>query len=160
MTSRSKPVLACLLLACLQLALTGCFFGKGDKELQSGADQLYEYGMRSLNNGNYSNAIQYLEALEARYPFSNKAKQAQLDLLYAYYRNGDRDQVIDASVQFERENLSRVTQEVSSLAQEVDGFRERIEALEAIATSDPPAGTYQSTETSPEPERRELRQRA
>lgn len=104
MTPSSKPVLASLLLACLSLSLGGCFFGKGDKELQSGADQLYEYGMRSLNNGNYSNAIQYFEALEARYPFSNKAKQAQLDLLYAYYRNGDRDQVIDASVQFEREN--------------------------------------------------------
>ena len=93
-----------LLVAGLALSLGGCFFGKDDKDLKSGADQLYEYGTRSMNNGNYANAIQYFEALEARYPFSNNAKQAQLDLLYTYYRNGDRDQVIDASIQFEREN--------------------------------------------------------
>jgi outer membrane protein assembly factor BamD len=91
-----------LLLACALLA--GCFGGKNDRDLRSGVDELYKYGTRSMNNGNYSNAIQYFEALEARYPFSNKAKQAQLDLLYCYYRNGDRAQAIDAATQFEREN--------------------------------------------------------
>ncbi|UCG73096.1 MAG: outer membrane protein assembly factor BamD [Chromatiales bacterium] len=104
MDSPSTTLSARILVAGLALALGGCFFGKGDEDLKSGADQLYEYGTRSMNNGNYANAVQYFEALEARYPFSNKAKQAQLDLLYTYYRNGDRDQVIDASIQFEREN--------------------------------------------------------
>jgi outer membrane protein assembly factor BamD len=100
----STNLCARLLLLCLALNLGGCFLGKDDSEMQSGADQLYEHGTRSMNNGNYANALQYFEALEARYPFSNKAKQAQLDLLYTDYRNGDRDQVIDASIQFEREN--------------------------------------------------------
>ena len=103
MTAHLAAIRAPLFLVALSLTLGGCFFGKDD-DLRSGADQLYDLGTRSMNNGNYSNAIQYFEALEARYPFSNKAKQAQLDLLYTYYRNGDRDQVIDASVQFEREN--------------------------------------------------------
>lgn len=91
--------------AALCLMLGGCFlFGDKNDELRSGVDELYKYGTRSLNNGNYRNAIKYLEALEARYPFSNKAKQAQLDLIYAYYRNGEREQAIDAAIQFEREN--------------------------------------------------------
>jgi outer membrane protein assembly factor BamD len=94
--------IAALLVACV--ALAGCFGNKNERELRSGSDELYKYGTRSMNNGNFGNAIQYFEALEARYPFSNKAKQAQLDLLYCYYRNGDREQAIDASIQFEREN--------------------------------------------------------
>lgn len=104
MKPASARACARLLLLCLALSLGGCFLRKDDSDLQSGADQLYERGTKSMNSGNFSNAIQYFEALEARYPFSNKAKQAQLDLLYTYYRNNDRDQVIDASIQFEREN--------------------------------------------------------
>ena len=48
-------------------------------------------------SGNYRNAIQYYEALEARFPFSNEAKQAQLDLIYCYYKNGEIESAIDAS---------------------------------------------------------------
>jgi outer membrane protein assembly factor BamD len=101
-TYKAPRAAAVLLLACL--ALAGCFGNKNERELRSGADELYKYGTRSMKNANFSNAIRYFEALEARYPFSNKAKQAQLDLLYCYYRNGDREQTIDASIQFEREN--------------------------------------------------------
>jgi outer membrane protein assembly factor BamD len=42
--------------------------------------------------------------LEARYPFSEQAKQGQLDLIYAYYKNRSADAAIDQSDQFIREN--------------------------------------------------------
>jgi outer membrane protein assembly factor BamD len=70
----------------------------------SGADVLYERGSNSMASGNYRNAIRYFEALEARFPFAATAKQSQLDLIYAYYRNGSEEQCIDAAIQFEREN--------------------------------------------------------
>lgn len=57
-----------------------------------------------MSSGNFSNAIGYYEGLEARYPFSNQAKQAQLNLIFCYYRNGDRELAVDAATQFEREN--------------------------------------------------------
>ena len=57
-----------------------------------------------MNGGNYRNAIAYFEGLEARYPFSNQAKQAQLNLIYAYYKNGEPEAAVDAAIQFEREN--------------------------------------------------------
>jgi outer membrane protein assembly factor BamD len=98
-----QSLLHLAVLGLLCIGLTACS-GKNERETRSGVDELYKYGTRSLNNGNYSNSIQYLEALEARYPFSNKAKQAQLDLIYAYYRNGDDAQAIDSAIQFEREN--------------------------------------------------------
>jgi outer membrane protein assembly factor BamD len=87
----------------LTVTLTACWGRKG-REIVSGADQLFERAQKSLNSGNYSNAITYYESLEARYPFSNQAKQAQLDLIYAYYMNAEPEATIDAAEQFEREN--------------------------------------------------------
>lgn len=72
--------------------------------MQSGAEELFSRGTKSMESGNYRNAIGYYEGLEARYPFSNQAKQAQLNLIYCYYKNGDPESTIDATTQFEREN--------------------------------------------------------
>jgi outer membrane protein assembly factor BamD len=86
----------------LTALLSGC--GNKNRDAFSGADELFERGTKSMNGGNHANAIGYYEALEARYPFSNQAKQAQLNLVFCYYKNGEPDAAIDAAVQFEREN--------------------------------------------------------
>ena len=137
--AKSKPRAAvtgrpgCLLLLGLSLALAGCFGGgQNERETRSGVDELYKYGMRSLDNGNYSNSIQYLEALEARYPFSNKAKQAQLDLIYAYYRNGDFAQVIDSAIQFERENPTHPRVDYALYMQGLAQFTSQHNALHKV----------------------------
>jgi outer membrane protein assembly factor BamD len=78
--------------------------GRDTRELQSDADQLYEKAHQAMERGNYKNAIAYYEALAARFPFSNQAKQAQLDLIYTYYKNHEIESTIDAANQFEREN--------------------------------------------------------
>ncbi len=96
--------LATVLLLAAVLALGGCFGGKDSRDLRSGVDELYLRGTKAMNSGNFQNAITYFEALTARYPFSNQAKQAQLDLIYCYYRNGNNELAIDAATQFEREN--------------------------------------------------------
>lgn len=83
--------------------LSGC--GKAEvKDTKSGADQLYQKAQTALVSHNFKNAIAYDEALTARFPFSNQTKQAQLDLIYAYYMNGESESAIDAATQFEREN--------------------------------------------------------
>jgi len=96
-----------LVVACL-LALLAVGCGKGSRDIQSGADELFSRGTKSMNSGNFRNAIGYYEGLEARYPFSNQAKQAQLNLIYCYYKNGNPDATIDAATQFERENPTHV----------------------------------------------------
>jgi len=100
-TARATALLSVVFLA-LMLGSGGC--SKNKRDLQSGADELYERATKSMNSGNYRNAISYFEALEARYPFSNQSKQAQLDLIYCYYKNGEPESAIDAATQFEREN--------------------------------------------------------
>ena len=93
-----------ILITCSAL-LSGCFFfGKDEEEPISGAQQLYDRARHSLDGGDYNNAIRYYEALEARFPFSNQARQGQIDLIYTYYRNKEPESVIDAAQQFQREN--------------------------------------------------------
>jgi len=86
------------------LLLLGACSNKTERDTKSGATVLYERAHKSMMTGDFNNAISTYESLEARYPFSNQAKQGQLDLIYAYYASGQMESVIDAATQFEREN--------------------------------------------------------
>jgi outer membrane protein assembly factor BamD len=58
-----------------------------DENLGEGA--LYQQAQSDLDNKSYTNAISKLKALESRYPFGRYAEQAQLELIYANYKNGE-----------------------------------------------------------------------
>jgi len=88
--------------AVLLTALAGC--GENPRLALGSAEKLYELAKRASDNGNYRDAIAYYEQLEARFPFSNPARQGQLDLMYAYYKNREPESAIDQADQFIREN--------------------------------------------------------
>jgi outer membrane protein assembly factor BamD len=92
-----------LLLGLAALALSGC--GRRDNTIEdAGPEALYERGYDAMESSNYAGAIQYFTALEASYPFSPETRQAQLDLIYLYYRSQQPESAIDAAEEFEREN--------------------------------------------------------
>jgi outer membrane protein assembly factor BamD len=91
-----------LLLCFAMTALVGC--GRSNVVEDQGPELLYQRGFDAMNGSNYAGAIQYFNALEARYPFSPETRQAQLDLIYLYYRSQQPEQAIDAAEEFEREN--------------------------------------------------------
>jgi outer membrane protein assembly factor BamD len=103
MLSNFRTLVLCLTTVAL-IATSGCGGRSRSKELLGSADKLYEAAKRAMDNSNYGDATRYYEALEARFPFSNQAKQGQLDLMYAYYRNGEAESAIDQADQFIREN--------------------------------------------------------
>lgn len=92
-----------LLLTVVGGLLAGCS-SKEERDMRSGGSELYALGKKSMENGNFSNAIRYFEGLEARFPFSNETKQAQLDLIYCYYKDRQIEATVDAATTFEREN--------------------------------------------------------
>lgn len=96
--------LALALLAVATLPGCGLFGGKKDDPVLSNPDQLYQQGYESIRNGNYQGAVRAYEALEASFPFTDAARQARLDLMYAYYKSGSTEQAIDAAETFIREN--------------------------------------------------------
>lgn len=68
------------------------------------AEDFYTQATDALKSGEFETAIKQLETLEARFPFSPYAKQAQLDVAYAYYKFDEADSAIAAADRFIRLN--------------------------------------------------------
>jgi outer membrane protein assembly factor BamD len=102
MATNSRTCILVLTTAALLLTLAGC--SDTPRQQVGNAERLYEMAKRASDNGNYRDAIAYYEQLEARFPFSNPARQGQLDLMYAYYKNREPESAIDQADQFIREN--------------------------------------------------------
>lgn len=64
--------------------------------------QLIQGAEASMADENYADAVKQLEAMDAMYPFGAYAKQAQLDSIYAYYKNDDAVSALVAADRFQR----------------------------------------------------------
>ncbi|MGD9108047.1 MAG: outer membrane protein assembly factor BamD [Gammaproteobacteria bacterium] len=51
--------------------------------------QIFHDGEHLMLKGDYSKAVKHFEVLDARYPFGRYSRQAQLDIIYAYYKKND-----------------------------------------------------------------------
>ena len=99
--SKSTGILASIFLT---VFFSGC---AGDPEPYDAVQDIreaYETAEKARNSQNYRKAISIYEALQARFPFSDFAKQIQLELMYCYYKVDRPDEAISAADQFMREN--------------------------------------------------------
>ncbi|HEY4210569.1 MAG TPA: outer membrane protein assembly factor BamD [Steroidobacteraceae bacterium] len=102
--SWSAPVRTGVIALCLILfAVTGCRSHRQDLT-KSSPELLYKRAKQALSSYDYNTAIKTYENLTARFPFTDQARQARLDLIYAYYRAGENESAIDAAETFVREN--------------------------------------------------------
>jgi len=83
------------------LSLIAC---SSDEELpQDMAEQaLYSTAQQNLADKSFSLAVRNLQLLEARFPFGPYAEQAQLEIIYAYYRSFEPEAAIAAADRFIR----------------------------------------------------------
>ncbi len=99
--ARSMALALCL--SCL--TTTGCqLFHHKKKQQEASPEVLYQRAHRDLLNYDYKGAIKIYEDLTSRFPFTDQARQARIDLIYAYYRNDEADSATDAADEFIREN--------------------------------------------------------
>lgn len=61
---------------------------------------VYNQAKKDLADYDYNGAIKLLQRLTAVFPFSMQARQAQLDLIFAYYRAGEHEAATDAANTF------------------------------------------------------------
>ncbi|MBB71558.1 MAG: outer membrane protein assembly factor BamD [Legionellales bacterium] len=66
------------------------------------AEQIFQGGEKALAKGSYKDAIKHFEGLDSLYPFSKYEEQAQLDIIYAYYRDEDYASANAAATRFTR----------------------------------------------------------
>jgi outer membrane protein assembly factor BamD len=64
--------------------------------------ELYQQAQEALSDNSYTSAIAKLKALESRYPFGRYAEQAQLELIYANYKNVEPEAAKSAAERFIR----------------------------------------------------------
>jgi outer membrane protein assembly factor BamD len=96
---RSVTALAAFALA-LTLAGCGLFGDKKDARKDWTAAEYYKAAKEEFDNHNWDSAIKLYEALESKFPFGRFAQQSQLEVAYAYYKQGDSAQAVSALDKF------------------------------------------------------------
>jgi len=95
-----------LLLLATLLFVSCAWFGDDEEEDEfadlSTEEQFYQQALEQLTNQNFRGSISTYEALESRFPFGRFAEQAQIEIVYAYYRSGDREAARAAAQRFIR----------------------------------------------------------
>ncbi len=86
----------------LIILLSGCSKDDKEEDIESTELAFYESAQSSLRASNYSLAVSKLQQLEARFPFGRYAEQAQLEIIYAYYRSSQPEAARAAADRFIR----------------------------------------------------------
>ena len=84
------------------LLLAACSSDETDPTLEESELVLYKGAQTTLRSGNYTIAIERLRALESRFPFGRYAEQAQLEIIYAYYKSYQTEEARVAADRFIR----------------------------------------------------------
>lgn len=114
--SRPRPLLLRAALAAAALALAACasdgdeppdnpFKGpRSERELRLEADGLYKLARQSLDQADFQGALARYGQIQIRYPFTEHATQAQLEMIYAKYRAFDPDGALQTADRFLKEH--------------------------------------------------------
>jgi outer membrane protein assembly factor BamD len=126
-------LIALLLGACSSLNL-----GRAQDDIANwSAQRLYQEAKESLNDGNYQQAIRYFERLESRYPFGRYAQQAQLEIAYAYYRDGETASAVAACDRFIKMHPNHPNVDYAYYLKGVVNFVEDQNILTRVSNQDP-----------------------
>jgi outer membrane protein assembly factor BamD len=90
------------LLALLALSVAGCASWRQAADAEPTAQELYEEAQTAGRRGEFQTAVERLEQLQARFPFGDYARQAQLDIIYMYFRAEEMDSAIVAADRYIR----------------------------------------------------------
>jgi outer membrane protein assembly factor BamD len=82
------------------LLLAGCSTMSKDETADWTVEKFYQEAKDALDNGNYADAVDKYTRLEARYPYGPYAQQAQLETIYAYYKDNEPASAVAAADRF------------------------------------------------------------
>ncbi|MBC7500950.1 MAG: outer membrane protein assembly factor BamD [Herminiimonas sp.] len=127
----STLALAILLSAC------GLLPEKIDETQAWSASKLYSEARDEMNAGGYDKAIQYFEKLESRYPFGTYAQQAQMEIAYGHYRQGDQAEALAAAERFIKLHPDHPNLDYMFYLRGLINFNDRVSPFNFLAPQDP-----------------------
>ncbi|HYC48933.1 MAG TPA: outer membrane protein assembly factor BamD [Burkholderiales bacterium] len=94
--------LAAILALLVGWSLASCAMFRDDYDETKGwsAAKLYSEAKQNLNDRNYEESIKLYQKLEARYPYGRFAQQAQIEIAYAHYKDGEPALAVAAADRF------------------------------------------------------------
>jgi outer membrane protein assembly factor BamD len=95
-----RSLLAAALLAAAALAGCSSLDSANDETLGWSAQRIYGEAKDAQAGRDWQKAIKLLEKLEARYPYGRYAQQAQLEVAYCQFKDGERASAIAAADRF------------------------------------------------------------
>lgn len=98
---------------------------------------IFNGGEKALAQGDYGQAVQYFEALDAIYPFGPHAQQGQLDIIYAYYKGGDDASALAAADRYIRLYPRGRTVDYAYYLKGIVGFTMGMSWLQKLVGTDP-----------------------
>lgn len=130
---RHSALALCLALSCLLAA--GCASHRR-KQKEPTPQVLYDQAHKRLLDYDYNNAIKLYESLTARFPFTDQARQARIDLIYAYYKKGETESATDAADTFIRENPTHPRVDYAWYVKGLVNFERTPNAMERLFHAD------------------------
>ncbi|MFC7516622.1 outer membrane protein assembly factor BamD [Herbaspirillum sp. GCM10030257] len=123
----------------LALSLSGCGLlpDKVDETKNWSASRLYSEARDELSSGNYEKAIQHFEKLESRYPFGTYAQQAQMEIAYAHYRQGEQPEALAAVDRFIKLHPNHPNVDYMYYLRGLINFNDRVGFLDFLSKQDP-----------------------
>jgi outer membrane protein assembly factor BamD len=85
---------------CAVALLAACGTVDKDPTAKWDADRIYREAQIEMSGANWQAARRLLEQLESRFPFTRYAQQAQLEIAYTFYKEGESAQAISAAERF------------------------------------------------------------
>jgi len=95
---------ALVVLLAATAALGGCGTLERDPSAKWDAERLYREARTEIELGNWKAAREHLQKIESRFPFTRHAQQAQIEIAYTYYKEGETAQAIAEAERFLRLN--------------------------------------------------------
>ncbi len=91
-----------LLLISLALFFLAACASDTEEDLDATELEFYQKAQGSLRSSNFDEGVRRLQLLEARFPFGRYAEQAQLEIIYAYYKSNQAESARAAADRFIR----------------------------------------------------------
>ena len=100
MNRNPKNILFLSIALTCALGITSC--SKDQAEIERPEKVYYDQAQRRIKVNNYFSAIESLQRIETQYPFGKYAEQAQVELVYCYFMNGETEAAHSAAERFIR----------------------------------------------------------
>lgn len=131
LTSLSMTALAAGLLAACSSAVDPSNAYKNES-----AHEIYQHGVEALKDKSYGEATKRFEALDVQYPYGAETEQAQLYLIYTYYKKEEYTLAVAAADRFIRMHPTNPNVDYAYYMRGISDYYQNLGFLERLFTVD------------------------